>query len=630
MDDLKRQVDLDLQTRGLFAPSTVNEEQRTIELTWTTGASVQRDSYLDGPYFEELDVSENSIRMGRLNSGAPLLNSHSARNLSDQIGVVERAWIENGVGKAVVRFSGREEVRGIWDDVKSGIIRNVSVGYRTYTYEKVREEGGVPTYRAVDWEPYELSMVAVPADAASQVRSAPLKEVADITAPAGQTTEIRQMDENKVSTPSEPLKGPDAEQIRAEAINAERGRVAAIRQAVRAAKLDESFADKLITEGIEADAARSAVLSELERATPKIASHVSVSTVTDERDTIRAGMTEAILHRVDPANKLTDNGKRFRGMTLMELAKESLEKSGVSVRGLTNMEVATRAMHGTSDFPIITADVANKTLRRGYENAARTFQAWARQTTTPDFKDIRRVQLGDAPSLEKVLEHGEFTRGTIAEGQEKYRIFTYGKVVAVTRQLIINDDLSAFTRVPELFGRAAADLESDIVYSLLTKPYTMADNQQLFSANHKNLGTAAPITIASLDEARKSMRKQKGLAGRFINVQPRYLIVGPDNETTAQQLLNSDYVPNVQNEINPFAGSTLQLIVDPRIENGNWFVAADPAQIDTIEYCFLEGQAGVAIETEMGFDVDGMKIKVRHDFGAAPIDYRGLFKNPQA
>ncbi len=59
----------------------------------------------------------------------------------------------------------------------------------------------------------------------------------------------------------------------------------------------------------------------------------------------------------------------------------------------------------------------------------------------------------------------------------------------------------------------------------------------------------------------------------------------------------------------------------------NWFMVADPSQIDTIEYCYLEGQQGVYIETRYGFEVDGVEIKARLDFAAAAVEPRGLQKN---
>lgn len=626
-----------LESRAYFAPSTANEETRTVEITWSTGATVFRESFWDGPYYEELSMEPSHIRMDRLNGGAPFLNSHSARSLGDVIGVIESASVENGVGKAVVRFSSRDEVTPIWNDVRDGILRNVSVGYRVYSYEKVAEENSIPTYRAVDWEPHEISLVAIPADAAAQVRSEPVAEkvlevpvrASDNPAQPGLSLET-EVENTEVVVSPEPQGGIDEAQVRSAAIATERTRIADIKAAVRSAKLDDAFAEKLVADGVEIDAARAAIISELARKEEKVTSQVNIETVTEQRDVMRSGITEALMHRISPANKLTDNGRRFRGLTLLELARECLEADGVSTRGMSKMELAGRALHSTSDFPIITADVANKTLRNGYENAARTFQTWTRQATAPDFKEIRRVQLGEAPSLEKVLESGEFERGTVAEGQEKYRLYTYGKIIGVTRQLIINDDLSAFTRIPELFGRAAADLESDIVYGLLNANGNMADGNALFSTAHANLaGSGGAIALATLDAARKAMRKQKGLAGRFINVTPRYLVCGPDSETAAQQFLSSAYVAAQSSNINPFAGS-LTIVVDPRITTGAWYLAADPAQVDTFEYAYLEGEGGVAIETRMGFEVDGMEIKVRHDFGAGVIDYRGLYKNAGA
>ena len=87
---------------------------------------------------------------------------------------------------------------------------------------------------------------------------------------------------------------------------------------------------------------------------------------------------------------------------------------------------------------------------------------FARRTTVADFKLVHRLQLGEAPQLEKVNQSGEFKRGTIGEAQETYRIETFGKVIGITRQVLINDDLDAFTRVPALFGTSAATLESDV------------------------------------------------------------------------------------------------------------------------------------------------------------------------
>lgn len=329
-------------------------------------------------------------------------------------------------------------------------------------------------------------------------------------------------------------------------------------------------------------------------------------------------------------------------MTLMEMGRDLLERRGIRARGLSKSEVAgmmlgleTRGgLHSNSDFPFILANVANKTLRSAYEAAPQTFKGFCRQTTNPDFKTIARTQWGDAPSLDKVNEAGEFKRGTVGEAREQYALATYGKVVAVTRQTIINDDLGAFTRLPEMFGRAAADLESDTVWGIITSNPLMGDNTALFHSTHGNLaGAGTAITVTSLGDGRAAMRKQKGVNGRFINVQPKYLLVPAAIETTAQQYVTqTNIVFTKASDYNPFA-NTLQVVAEPRLDAASlisWYLAADPAQIDTIEYAYLEGQEGVYLESRVGFDVDGVELKARLDFAAKAIDWRGFWRNPGA
>lgn len=166
-------VELVQQTRAAqIAPATANEEQRTIEVVWSTGAAVRRADWMTGKvYVEELSMQPGHVRLGRLNSGAPLLDSHDRFDLRGIIGVVERAWLADGEGRARVRFSKRAEVDPVWRDVLDGVIRNVSIGYRVYRYEEFPGEKP-PRLLATDWEPEEVSLVAVAADAGAGVRAA--------------------------------------------------------------------------------------------------------------------------------------------------------------------------------------------------------------------------------------------------------------------------------------------------------------------------------------------------------------------------------------------------------------------------------------------------------------------------
>jgi hypothetical protein len=152
----------------------VDAESRIVELTFTTGAGVMRYDYEKGTrYIEKLSLDPKHVRLDRMNSGAPLLNTHSAYSLADQLGVVEdrSAEVDGKRGRAKVRFSKRSDVEPYYQDVLDRIIRNVSTGYAVYRYEETPgKANGLPVRLAVDWEPYEVSMVPMPADYRAQTR----------------------------------------------------------------------------------------------------------------------------------------------------------------------------------------------------------------------------------------------------------------------------------------------------------------------------------------------------------------------------------------------------------------------------------------------------------------------------
>ena len=431
----------------------------------------------------------------------------------------------------------------------------------------------------------------------------------------------------------------DAEAIAARARDSERERVGTIYDLAGRLHLERSFADDLVKRGVTLDAARSEILdkvatdAEKTRVSPQVSIPLGGR---DERVTRRDAVSNALLHRYSPTLfPLSEPAREYRGMTLVEHAREFLSSSGVNVRGMSRDEIATRALHSTSDFPEVLAAVTGKTLRQAYDAYPRTYVPFCRQVLATDFKAMHRVQLGEAPQLVKVNEGGEFKRGTLAEGRESYRVETYGRVVAVTRQVLINDDLDAFTRIPAMYGTAIATLESDVVWGIILANAAMSDSIALFHQNHGNLANpATALSVTAIGAARAAMARQTGLDRKTIlNVRPAYLIVPASLELAAEQLVAQNLVPAQTGSVVPSSIRTLTPISEPRLDAASltaWYLAANPAQIDTIEYAYLEGQQGAYIETRNGFDVDGVEIKCRLDFGAKAIDWRGLYRNPGA
>jgi hypothetical protein len=296
-----------------------------------------------------------------------------------------------------------------------------------------------------------------------------------------------------------------------------------------------------------------------------------------------------------------------------------------------------RTMLSGSDLPNIVLDAANKSLRQAYDAAPRTYEQWARKTTAPDFKNINRVLLSGAPNLLAVLPGEEFKRGIVSDGKETYALATYGRIIPFNRQVIINDDMASITRVPALMARAGADLVADTVYAPVINNTALSDGVALFHATHSNLsGSSDAIAVASLGAGRAGMRSQKGLEGRPINVRPKFLLVPVAKETLAEQYTSADFVSAKSSDINVFREgrpSALVVVAEPRLDASStvsWYLAADPNQIDTVEYAFLEGAEGIYLETRQGFDIDGIEMKARLDVAAKALDYRGLWKNPGA
>lgn len=643
---IDQRKNLPMQTR-LLPVSSFDEAAGTVELVWSTGSTVRRFDYWEGEYYEEaLSMAPEAVNLTRLNSGAPLLNTHNQYDLSSVIGVVERAWLENGIGKAVVRFSERAEVAPILADVKAGIIRNVSVGYRVNTFQIEKREGQISVYTAVDWEPFELSLVPVPADAGAGTRSEVAqkqgypcefvtRQSASIDLKTTQTEEVNAMTEDEIKRGQELA----AKTAREEAVKEERARSTEIRAIVRKLKLDDALAEKMITDGVDLETARAraidAAAEHQERTQPR--TFAQFQTVTDETETRRSAVQEALLHRFNPTQyKLTDAGRQFRGMSLIDMARDCLESAGIRTRGMNQAEVAQMAlrsggMHSTGDFPLILGNTVNRTLRDGYALVPRTFTEFCRQTTASDFKAVTRVALSDISQMQKIREGGEYKNGTMGDSAESYKLQKWGEKIAITWETLINDDLGAFTRLPAALGAEAAQIESDVVWGIILNNAVMSDNTALFHANHKNLsGTNDAINITSLSAARAAMRKQTAPKGRVLNISPSYLLVGPDKELEANQYTSANYVAQEAVELNPAYNTSLGVIVEPRLTGNQWYLAAAPGLIDTIEYAYLEGEQGIVTETRPGFDVDGLEIKARLVFAAAPIDFRGLYKNQGA
>lgn len=438
---------------------------------------------------------------------------------------------------------------------------------------------------------------------------------------------------------------------------AEGKRVAQLQQLGGVLKIPQEVISKAIADNLNIVDAKNAYLKHLSDTWKPIRSvrigedrnRSSLAAAIPDAIMLRAGMT------IDKPHARAD---QLRQQTVLDMFRHYLASLGIpadKVFGMGRVRLAellgprrfrqafpqfAQLAQSTSDFDAILENTMRKILRKEYTEFPTTWSRWAQRATTPDFKPVSRPQLSLAPDLVARNEGGEIKYATITDSKETYALVEYVSGIKLTRQALINDDLSAFTRIPRNQGQAAKRLEDRLAYGVLNANGKLSDGVDLFHSSHKNLvsGTGkvgAPSTVAVLDATNRLLRKQTGLGGvGKLNLSAKYLLVPASLEVIAQQFISSAVDPSKQNQVpNPFAGK-MEVIATPFLdadEGGSdtaWYLVSD--MIETVEVCFLSDEPEPVLRQETDFDTEDAKFAVRHTVAAAAIEHRGLVKNPGA
>lgn len=576
-----------LTRRAPITPSSYNADAQTVEAVISTGASVRRRDQR-GVYIERLDLS--GVDPATL-IGLPVLDNHRQSGSEHVVGVITEARAEPVGLVATIRLSQADDAASVRIKVAEGVLRGVSIGYGEISRVETVENG--ERIRTVIPRIREASFVATPADPAAVIRSVPMEpEVIETPTAAESRAAIRELVRNAGETPDVADTYVDSEMTETE---------------IRADLFDRMQART--------------------RRTPTIRVHSP--SAEDPAARVRA-MEEALHVRVAGGTP-TDAARPFMGHTLRDFARECVEARGQSTRGMDTDQLFRAAMHTTSDFPNLLTGVGRRTLMASYTAAASPLKALARQGSRSDFRSGSTLRLGELGALQKVSEAGEIKSVTRGEAAESYSLDTYAAIGTISRKGLVNDDLGAFNGFARDAGQAAAQTEAALLWNLLSQSAgagpLMGDGKRLFHADHGNLLTGAALSVESLDAARKALRLQKGLDGKtFITVTPKYLVVGPELETLAEQLL-ATINATVPEDVNPFAGK-LTLAVEPRITDDQWFLFADPASVPVLEYSYLSSAPGPQMSSREGWETLSVEYRVYLDFGAGAVDWRGAVRNP--
>lgn len=617
-----------------LAPATYSEADQSVEVVFTTGAAVHRIDPWTGDEFDEvLTVEPGAVRLDRLNAGAPVLDSHDrARGLAGVVGTVVpgSAAIAGGEGRCRIRLASTPDVADVVAKVAEGVIRNVSIGYLVHRSElrDPGDAGGRKQLVALEWEPVEVSLVAIPADPGAQLRDhpgAPLAGFYVAQAPTGAGVMLPPLPAGRERSLGD-FGRPDR------AIGA-----AALRRLCQHAGMPaEDLAELLVRHADSplSEAEGHQVMNSFIAANrPLISNRVAVTV--DAGDTARAGIEEALYCRLG-GRRPENAGAPYRGLPLMALAREWLGQRGLVDRLAGDAEILERALHTSSDFPRIMAGAGNRFLLDAYGAAESGIKRVAAIRRVRDFRPINVFGVATTQPLAQVGEGGEVRYGSVGESGEVYRLGTFAQIIGISRQMIVNDDIGAFASPLTLYGRGTAETEATLLAGILNANAgagaNMADGNPLYNVQWANRAVSGSvISVAALGDARAALRNARDLKGDPdvpSNAVPRTLLVPAALETVAQQFV-AQITPAAPASANPFAG-VLDVATDPRLTGTGWRLFADPALFPVIELAYLDGAEGPRLEMRDGWTTLGIEFRVTLDVGAAPVSRVGSYWNPGA
>jgi len=536
-----------------------------------------------------------------------------------------------GHGKAVVA-NGRLLVQGtitpstdaarqVVDLAKGGFRFQASVGVAPLEYDRVR---------AGEMVEVNGRALKAPASGFTLVRAGVLREVSIVAigADAGTSVSIAANGKEQSMSQTETL---TAEQIRADAL-AESERINGIRRACggRYGNIEA----RAIAEGWDAQWTELEVL--------RASRTFSITTHHQSGPATRQVLEAAILAHMgcdhlaekhlgaDAAQRARD----LRATNLVDLCRAALVIDGRDAPH--GREGLIKAALSTYSLPVALGDAANKVLFEAYTESPATWRPFASVKSANDFKDHTGIRPSDTGDLTQLPPGGEIKHGSVKEATYKYSVDTFAKMLSIDRRDIINDDLTLFDDAARSLGRAAMRSLSDLVYKVL-----LANAGNFFSAGNGNYDTGAGTALASASLATgiARMLAQRDDQHRDLDIRARTLLVPPELQQTAKELLLSDFIQRANNDLptgNALKNS-VSLEVEPRLSNDErfegtsakaWYLFAGQADAALI-VAFLQGKQSPTVEF-FGFDADPNVLaatwRVYFDYGAALADHRAAYK----
>ena len=446
------------------------------------------------------------------------------------------------------------------------------------------------------------------------------------------------IDAARAAVPAEPT----ADELAQRAVAAERQRVADITALCRDFSID---ADTYIREGKSIEEVRAAVLDQLKKDNAPINAHATMTESEDDKFR-RAAVDGLVMRSGVSLDKPAEGSRDFRGMSLRDMAIESMVRDGANASELMHKssdelfaELQRAYFNPSATFPAIMDAAVEKSIVEVYNKVPTTFERITTKGSLTDFKvsPDHEYVVGGIGDFDEIPEGGELKNSAPQTSLLPTRqLKTYGKQFSMTRQAFINDDIGLVTRVPGLYATAAKKTIDKQVYGILFNNPAIFDGVNLFHANHKNLiGSGAAPSQATIQAAILQMQKQTDQFGDAIYMTPAAIVVPVGYGFDLQVILHSaQVVGSSNNDINPLYNYPIEVVESPVLNamaGANacpWFLKADDTSARGIQVDYLNGQETPIIRRMEAPGVLGFTWDIFLDWGISVRDFRGWVKNP--
>lgn len=644
---------------GIECTATSEENPRTIEFSFSSekpAKRYRRDKKNKLVEYEEilLHESEENMDFSRLRAAGSLLYNHDSNQV---IGRIDDVYYDalNKKCRCRATFDEDYESYKIMDKVKSGSIKGVSFGYIINDFE-LRKENKVEKLLATKWTPYEITITPIPLDenvGIGRSLEGGIEEMEEKNEIRSEEEEKDKEESEKETDEKEDDNASDEEEteekgeksskeceknkreldIEMTMVKNEKQRCLEITKLCRSFNIPNERTEEFIEDDKTLDEVRAILLNEFKE--KKRGLEVgAVEVIGNGRDNFTRDITSALMVKAGYGEgNEKEEIRNMAGMGFRDIAIQSLKYDGIDAARMNSDELFKRALSPGGAFTSIMDNTVNKSMAKAYQAAPTTFERWTTKGSETNFKGSTRYRISEAGELTKIAENGEFEFDEMKDEGVRTSVATFGKSFGLTREALINDDLGILTRVPMAYVVAAKRGINKLVYKTLASNPTIYDGQKLFDeSKHKNQGTAGAMSVESIGEFRKLLRKQTNLRGEeVLNIPLKYILVPAALETKAEQLLLSvaDINGAHSGVDNPFRGK-FELISDAELDGYSeaaYYGIGDKNVAESIVVSYLNGKEAPTLESQIAFDRLGINYRIFIDYGVNVVDYRAMVMN---